>query len=163
MKQIRFIIAMAVCCLFSTCIGNKQQFLELAKKSLRNYYVEKDNDNLIIYSEKDTLADLMLKDGEYLSKKDELVVLSIKNYDGYYSDKVDELTSIEGSKINGFISKFKVNNEYIEVRYDSSYNIKSICKYEQLSYGAEIPDDTDKDLSLADTSYLNKQIGGVLW
>lgn len=163
MKHYYFTIAMVVCCLFSTCIGNKQQQLKLIKNGVPNYYVEKNNDNLIIYSEKDTLTYLVLKDEEYLSKKDGLVVLSTKNYDGYYSDKVDEFTSIVGSKKKGFNSNFRVNNAYIEVRYDSSYNIRCINKYGRISYGKEFLDGIDKDISLVDTSYLNKQVGSVIW
>lgn len=163
MKHYYFTIAMVVCCLFSTCIGNKQQQLKLIKNGVPNYYVEKNNDNLVIYSEKDTLVDLVQKDGEYLSKKDGLVVLATKNYNGYYSSKVDEFTSIAGNKKKGFISNFRVNNVYVKIQYDSSYNIRCISKYEKIAYGKEFHDDIDKDISLVDTSYLNKQMECVMW
>jgi len=162
MKSYKFIICLIVCGLFAACKDNSRHHLALIQ-NLPDYYVYKDNNNLIIYSQNDTLVNLVQKNGEYMSKKDGLVVLSTKNYDGYYSNKVDGFTKIEGCRHNGFKSSFKLRNntiEYLVVRYDSCYGIKCISKMDRISYGKYFPDDMEKDICLVDTSFLNKQLEG---
>lgn len=162
MRLYRFIILGVMCCLLAACKDNNRHMLKISR-NLPDYYVTKSNGNLVIYSEHDTLVNLVLKDGEYLAKENGLVVLANRNYDGYYSDKADEFTSIVGNKKTGFCSRFRVAKEYIEVKYDSCYNIRSINKTNRITYGEQFPDDIDEDILLVDTLFLNKQIGSVIW
>jgi hypothetical protein len=163
MKLCKLIIYVVVCIILSACGKNPHSRLELIKEKLPNYCIEKRNDNIIIFSEGDTLLNLVCHNGEYVSSKDGLIVLSTKEYYGDINNEVDSHTTIRGNKKKGFVSDIFLNDKYITIVYDACYNINKISKRDTISYGIEFPDDIEKDLSIVDTSYLNQKIGLVIW
>lgn len=163
MKLYKYIACMVACIPMVSCEEDNQRCLKIIDNSLHDYYIEKETNHLMIYSICDTLVDLFYQNGEYLSKENKLVILATKQYEGDIDKKVDIHTSITGDKVKGFKSTFWSKNQYIDIFYDSCYNIKEIAKKGRIIYGVDFSDDIKKDTSMFDIPYIKKQVGNIIW
>lgn len=154
MKLYRIIFIVA-CVFLSSCDNSKKRQLELSKENLVDCYVENKDSNIIISFSNDTVLDLVYHNGQYISKKSRTVILGTRECNGYDDKTVDYNTDIRGNKRKGFISSNYINNSYLDVVYDSCYTISKVIKRNKIVYGIDFPDDTEKDILIIDTAYLN--------
>lgn len=156
MKLLRLILIVA-CVFLSSCNNNNKWQLKLSKENLADCYVENKDSNIIISFSNDTLLDLVYHNGQYISRKSRAVVLATRECNGYDDKTVEYKTDIRGNKQKGFISSNYINNSYLDVEYDSCFTISKVTKRNRIVYGIDFPDDTEKDILIIDTAYLNKR------